>query len=339
MTTANPAPETTAPADRAMLESAIEKLTRRARDLRAFNVSVIQDRWDQRLEALQKKVNATLADALGAGTAEYKQHAVGPLGDMDPSLGDRYSMKEFHDSVRQALGRAGTKVNAASELVARRLQAWAPDSPALPAYNASAPMPVVSAAGAQPAELAPAPAGGAVEAVPAPAAPTPVAATPMSACAPSSTPAPAGPASATATAPGSAGHGARNVAIICAAADAAGSAVSGLVAQLGWTPALRPPVAGTGAFLLEGLESLRGAEFAVVIPSADADAALLLQIGFLLGAVGRKRVCVLLSGEPQAVPVLDGLACHALDAGGLWRLLLARAMKQAGLEVDLNRAI
>jgi hypothetical protein len=30
---------------------------------------------------------------------------------------------------------------------------------------------------------------------------------------------------------------------------------------------------------------------------------------------------------------------HPMDDGGLWRLLLAREMKQAGLSVDMNRAL
>jgi hypothetical protein len=33
------------------------------------------------------------------------------------------------------------------------------------------------------------------------------------------------------------------------------------------------------------------------------------------------------------------VASVVMDDAGLWRLLLARAMKQAGLDVDLNRAL
>ena len=67
--------------------------------------------------------------------------------------------------------------------------------------------------------------------------------------------------------------------------------------------------------------------------------ALLLEIGFLLGSIGRGRLCFLVAGKPEAVPELGAVARHTMDDAGVWRLLLAREMKQAGLEVDLNRAL
>ena len=57
----------------------IEKIGRTIRELRSFDVSGVNDRWDGRLEVLQRKVNAHIADAVGTGTAEYKQHAIPAL--------------------------------------------------------------------------------------------------------------------------------------------------------------------------------------------------------------------------------------------------------------------
>ncbi|AEG91663.1 hypothetical protein [Ramlibacter tataouinensis] len=329
MSTGKAAPGPAIEGDRAALENAIDKLARRARELRAFNASAIQDRWDQRLEALQKKVNGTLADALGAGTPEYQQYAIGPLGEMDPALGDRYSPEEFQDSVRQAIARAGTKVNAVSMLLTRRLEGPAPAAPTAAApTQAPAPRP----APAPVANPAPAPAPAFTPAPPPAPSSSPVAKAVV-------TPPPPPPPPRPALAPAASGGRTSGVAVVCAAGDGTGQAVAALVGQLGLTAVLRPPATGTGASLLDGLESLRGAEFAVVIPGPDADAALPLQIGFLLGAVGRNRVCLLLTTEPQSVPALDGLACHAVDSAGLWRLVLAREMRQAGLAVDMNRAL
>ena len=65
----------------------------------------------------------------------------------------------------------------------------------------------------------------------------------------------------------------------------------------------------------------------------------LLEIGYLLGALGRARVCFVLDGKAAAASAIEGFPRHAMDEGGLWRLLLAREMKQSGLDVDLNRAI
>jgi predicted nucleotide-binding protein len=132
------------------------------------------------------------------------------------------------------------------------------------------------------------------------------------------------------------------VAIVCRLGEAAREAASGFVTKLGLEPVvLRDLDAGDGTFI-ERLEGLRDLDFAIVLLSADdpgATPAGLLEIGFLLGATGRGRVCFILEGVPALDPVLDGVVRHTMDAAGLWRLLLAREMKQAGLDVDLNRAL
>jgi hypothetical protein len=119
------------------------------------------------------------------------------------------------------------------------------------------------------------------------------------------------------------------VAIVCRD-DAAGEAATSFIAQLGLEPILSQEPGGDSS--LDGLEVLRQASFALVLQPERQ-----LEIGFLLAALGRGRVCVLQSGAPVAG--LGGLLRQDLDDGGLWRLLLAREMKQAGLEVDLNKAL
>ena len=100
------------------------------------------------------------------------------------------------------------------------------------------------------------------------------------------------------------------------------------------------------------LQGLRDADYAIVLLSTDdidpasvdpdpagVRRAILLEIGFLIGAVGRERVCLVLAGEPVAAPDLAGVPSQPMDNGGVWRLLLAREMRQAGLDVDMNRAL
>ena len=119
------------------------------------------------------------------------------------------------------------------------------------------------------------------------------------------------------------------IAIVCRD-DQAGEAATSFVAQLGLEPVItQQPRAGAS---LESLEALRQTDFAVVL-QADRQ----LEIGFLLAALGRSRMCVLQGEGGQ--DSLPGLAHHAFDEGGLWKLLLAREMKKAGLDVDLNKAL
>jgi hypothetical protein len=86
---------------------------------------------------------------------------------------------------------------------------------------------------------------------------------------------------------------------------------------------------------------LRDLDFAVVALSAQdtGGSGDLLEVGYLLGSLGRARVCFVLAGQAAPAASMEGFPRHAMDEGGLWRLLLAREMKQAGLEVDLNRAL
>jgi predicted nucleotide-binding protein len=124
-----------------------------------------------------------------------------------------------------------------------------------------------------------------------------------------------------------------------------------LIRQLGLQPAFLPELSNpSGGAFFNRLEHLADLQYAIVLLPVNAlDAAagglkalspgLLMELGFLLGTVGKDRVFFLVPG-PTAKPLpWEGVACVPMDDAGLWRLLLARAMKQAGLDVDLNRAL
>ena len=100
---------------------------------------------------------------------------------------------------------------------------------------------------------------------------------------------------------------------------------------------LRDPSDTAGGAYIDRLDALRGVDYAIVLLSEGEGA--LLEIGFLLGAIGRARMCFVVAGNPVPAPHWEGVARHAIDEAGLWRLLLAREMRQAGLDVDMNRAI
>jgi hypothetical protein len=120
------------------------------------------------------------------------------------------------------------------------------------------------------------------------------------------------------------------IAIVCRD-DSSGEAVTSFVAQLGLEPVIsQEPRADASS--LEALEVLRQAQFGIVL-QADRQ----LEIGFLLGVLGRSRLCVLQAADGQ--DKLAGLPHQAIDENGLWRLLLARELKKSGFDVDLNKAI
>ena len=64
-----------------------------------------------------------------------------------------------------------------------------------------------------------------------------------------------------------------------------------------------------------------------------------LELGYLAAALGRKRVCVLLKGDVERPSDYDGVIYIPLDDFGGWQMELAKEMKMAGLPVDLNRLL
>jgi len=141
------------------------------------------------------------------------------------------------------------------------------------------------------------------------------------------------------------------VAVVCHYDVQARDAASAFIRQLGLQVTVLPdaPKPNDGGFL-ERLDGLRGLDFAVVhLPANVLDTTtaitkllsreLMLELGFLRGTLGQDRICFLLSGNAAKTLPWNGVTQLHMDDAGLWHLLLARTLKQAGLDVDLNRAV
>jgi hypothetical protein len=95
-------------------------------------------------------------------------------------------------------------------------------------------------------------------------------------------------------------------------------------------PHLDAPAAGTPT---------EAAVFVVTSQPSDPSAArvALFELGCAVGRLGAKRVCVLHPIDVPA-PFADTPVTHIpADAGGGWHLTLLRHLKQAGMDVDLNK--
>ncbi len=71
--------------------------------------------------------------------------------------------------------------------------------------------------------------------------------------------------------------------------------------------------------------------------AARARQNVVFELGFFYGRLGRKRVCALLAGDVEWPSDIHGVVYVSMR--GDWRLTLARELREAGLRVDLNRAI
>jgi predicted nucleotide-binding protein len=113
-----------------------------------------------------------------------------------------------------------------------------------------------------------------------------------------------------------------------------------------------PAAPEKGKGLVTSLEKNPDASFALVLlnhddavalkrSAADASAGvrsgIVFQLGYFVGRLGLKRVCVLYTGGAETFVSDHGIQFLPMDNGNGWQLLLARHLKRAGIEIDLNK--
>ena len=138
--------------------------------------------------------------------------------------------------------------------------------------------------------------------------------------------------------------------VVHAGVSASGTqqAVEQFLHDLGMEVCTLPPGPREGKSAVAALDRHPTAAFAVLLLGRDdtggaPDAT--FELGYFVGRLGLPRVCVL--REPGADPASNtismpaadahGIACLPVDAAGGWHLQLARHLKRAGIEVDLNK--
>jgi predicted nucleotide-binding protein len=64
-----------------------------------------------------------------------------------------------------------------------------------------------------------------------------------------------------------------------------------------------------------------------------------LELGYFAARLGRDKTLVLTRGDVEMPSDFLGLVYEAMDKGEGWKMRLARELKAAGFDIDLNRAI
>ena len=138
-------------------------------------------------------------------------------------------------------------------------------------------------------------------------------------------------------------------------AEAPRDAVARFLAQLGLTPVILQEQASEGKTIIEKFEKHADVGYAVVLLTGDDHGGLagddpanyqprarqnvILELGYFVGKLGRAHVCVLHEQGVEIPSDFHGVVYLVLDGGEAWKLTLAREMKVAGLNVDMNRAL
>lgn len=131
-------------------------------------------------------------------------------------------------------------------------------------------------------------------------------------------------------------------------------AVARFIEKLGLEAVVLHEQANQGQTVIEKFERHASAAFAVVLltpddvggPSATppvlqprARQNVVLELGYFFGRLGRSHVCALYKEGVELPSDITGLLYVALDQAGAWKLKLAKEMKGAGLDVDMNKAL
>ena len=136
--------------------------------------------------------------------------------------------------------------------------------------------------------------------------------------------------------------------------EAAKQAVARFIEKLDLTPVILHEQPSEGHTIIEKFEKYSNVGFAVVLITPDDVGALaeekpdlkprarqnvILELGFFLGKLGRRRVCALYKQDVEIPSDYKGVLFIPMDAGNGWQLSLAKEIKAAGIKLDLNKVI
>jgi predicted nucleotide-binding protein len=109
-----------------------------------------------------------------------------------------------------------------------------------------------------------------------------------------------------------------------------------------------------GQTVIEKFEANTDVDFAIVLLTPDDDGYpkdhpeqkkprarqnVVLELGYFIASLGRHRVCALYKGDVEIPSDISGVVYIPLDESGAWQLLLAREMKNAKVDIDLNKVV
>lgn len=137
--------------------------------------------------------------------------------------------------------------------------------------------------------------------------------------------------------------------------EGAKHAVARFIEQLGVTPVILQEQINRGMTVIEKFEDFAArAGFAVVLMTSDdfgypvgkdeeksyrPRQNVVLELGYFAALLGRSKTFVLTKGELEMPSDVFGLIHEPMDKGEGWKIRLARELKAAGFQIDLNKAI
>jgi predicted nucleotide-binding protein len=129
---------------------------------------------------------------------------------------------------------------------------------------------------------------------------------------------------------------------------------SSFIKDLGFEPIILHEQASGGATIIEKIENYSNVGFGVVLYtpcdigatneenyklSSRARQNVVFEHGYLIGKLKRGNVCALVKGDVETPNDISGVVYVNHDDHGAWKLALAKELRKAGYEVDMNNVI
>lgn len=141
--------------------------------------------------------------------------------------------------------------------------------------------------------------------------------------------------------------------------EEAKAVVARFIEHCGLTPVILHEKADRGRTIIEKFEQETDVGFAVVLLTPDdvgglatvsdppmsdklqlrARQNVILELGYFIGKLGRPRVCALRRGDVELPSDFSGVVYTPFNAEAGWKISLAKELKAAGYEIDLNTAL
>jgi len=309
-----------------VMRGAVAKLRRRIADLEAFDPNRIENRKDPSIEALSKAIDGTLLEVFGADTPEYERYSAARHIDTAPFIMNGTPMALVRSGLEQgktlAIALLDQAVAAFEEAIA---EGKAVTPPPAPASAAPEPEPTPSIARKPP---------------PKPEAPAAAAATEPATAAPPAKETAAGPAP-------------RDVLVVCGHDTVVSGEIARFLRKAELDAILMHEQGSEALTDIERLERHSGVGFAVVLLPPEEEektapangahrprgrGALVAELYYFAGKLGRGRVCALSTSETAAAPV-TGVSYAAYDPYEGWQKVLLKALEDAGYRIDWGKAL
>jgi predicted nucleotide-binding protein len=123
--------------------------------------------------------------------------------------------------------------------------------------------------------------------------------------------------------------------------------------KLGLNPIILHEQANAGKTIIEKFEEHSNVGFAIILMTDDdlgkakkddnlnqrARQNVILEMGYFIGKLGRDRVCPLYTNGVELPSDLYGLLYTEIDSSENWKIKVAKELKAAGYDIDVNKII